>query len=82
MIYISPPVVKMAYNIYKQLPKFREYLKECGLSTVDIPRSLFTSMLMIYFGMNKATAIRWRNQFCEVGLIEEKDNIINFKEGV
>ena len=68
----------MAYNIYKQIPKFREYLKEKDISVKDIPRSQFGRELMLFFGMNKTTAIKWLDQFIEVGLISEVDEKINF----
>jgi len=80
MIYISP-FDKMAYNIYKQLPKFREYLKEKNIKDKNIPRSVFGLELMLFFGMNKNTAIKWLDQFIEVGLLVEEDKIINFIEG-
>ena len=69
----------MAYNIYKQIPKFREYLKEKNIKDKNIPRSVFGLELMLFFGMNKTTAIKWLDQFIEVGLIEEKEGKIYFK---
>ncbi|MBD3263647.1 MAG: hypothetical protein GF375_00915 [Candidatus Omnitrophica bacterium] len=70
----------MAYNIYKQLPKFRDYLLENNIKISNIPRSDFGRQLMLFFGMNKKTAIKWIDQFIEVGLIIEEDNNINFND--
>jgi hypothetical protein len=81
MIYISPiDNDNMAYNIYKQIPKFREHLKSMGIDN-NIPKDVFGKNLMLYFGMNKKTAMKWIIQFKEVGLIEVNDNlnIIKFK---
>jgi len=65
----------MAYNMYKQIEKIKESLKQKGYKK-DIPTDIFGKELMILFGMKKQTAKKWIATFEEVGLIkmEKKNN--------
>ena len=71
----------MAFNIYNQIPKVKEYLKNIGY-TNNIPKEDFSIALMLIFGMRKKTAIEWIDNFENANLIiiDYMNNTINFKE--
>jgi len=67
----------MAFNMYTQLPRVKEYLSEKGY-TKDIPVDVFWQSLMILFGMKRRTAENWVRNFNVVDLIVVKEGLVNF----
>ena len=77
----------MGYNIYQQLPKLKEQLKNEGFEK-DIPIDVFWSTMMRTFGMNRATAKKWIIDFSYTKMISVvdrnkdisplKDEVVNF----
>ena len=67
----------MAYNMYKQISKIRESLKNKSYEK-DIPTEIFCKELMLVFGMRKQKAVEWTNTFTEVNLIRVEDGKVNF----
>lgn len=69
----------MAYNMYKQIGKIRESLKDKGYEK-NIPDEVFCKELMLMFGMKQKTATAWLHTFETVSLIkiDYADNTVNF----
>ena len=67
----------MGFNIYKEIPKIREILKENGYLS-NIPSEVFGKTLMIHFGMKKATVRKWISYFEENDIIKINDGVVNF----
>ena len=67
----------MAYNMYKQIGKIRESLKEKGYEK-NIPSDVFCRELMLTFGMRKKKAIEWAHTFEDVQLIKVEDGTVVF----
>ena len=68
----------MAYNLYKEIPKFKAFLEGQGLKK-DISKGDFCKNLMIFFGMKKQTSLNWLKNFELTGQITNDNDIINFK---
>ena len=67
----------MGFNIYKEIPKIKEYLKGEGY-VKNIPAHAFGRSLMILFGMKKATVRKWISYFEENDIIKINDGVVNF----
>ena len=67
----------MGFNIYKEIPKIREILKESG-NLADIPTEVFGKTLMLHFGMKKATVRKWISYFEENDIIKIVGGKVNF----
>ena len=67
----------MGFNIYKEIPKVKEYLKDKGF-TKNIPDDDFGKALMILFGMKKETVRKWINYFEENDIIKIEGDKVNF----
>ena len=67
----------MAYNMYKQIGKIRESLKDKEYEK-NIPLDIFCRELMLVFGMRKKKAVEWSHTFEDVGLIKIEDDTVNF----
>lgn len=67
----------MGFNIYKEIPKLKEYCKEQGYSK-NIPDDVFGRSFLILFGMKKETVRKWVNYFEENNIIKFNGKKINF----
>ena len=67
----------MGFNIYKEIPKIKEYLKGEGY-VKNIPGIAFGRALMILFGMKKETVRKWINYFEENDIIKIEGDKVNF----
>ena len=67
----------MGFNIYKEIPKIREILKESGY-LANIPTEVFGKTLMLHFGMKKATVRKWISYFEENDIIKIVGGKVNF----
>lgn len=72
----------MGFNIYKEMPKIKEYLKKAGYNDGDkIPVEVFGSSLMFIFGMKKETAVKWINEFETIKIISLHKGMVSFLGG-
>jgi len=67
----------MAYNMYKQIGKIRESLKNKGYEK-NITLEIFCTELMLIFGMRQQKAIEWSHTFEIVKLIKIEDDTVTF----
>ena len=67
----------MGFNIYKEIPKIKEHLKNEGY-VKNIPDHAFGRSLMILFGMKKETVRKWINYFEENDIIKIEGDKVNF----
>lgn len=69
----------MAYNMYKQIGKIRESLKNKSYEK-NIPTEVFCKEFMLMFGMKQKTAVGWMHTFEMVNLIKIDDvnDVVNF----
>lgn len=58
----------MGFNMYKQIPKIRNDLKEKGFEN-DIPLNEVKKAMMVMFGMKEQTVVRWIRDY-------ERNNVL------
>lgn len=67
----------MGFNIYKEIPKIKENLKEMGYKK-KIPIDVFAKNLMIQFGMKRETTRKWISYFEENNIIKISKDEVTF----
>lgn len=67
----------MGFNIYKEIPKIKEKLKENGFKK-NIPIDVFGHTLMLMYGMRKDTVRKWIANFEELNIIRIKNEQVVF----
>lgn len=68
----------MGFNIYKEIPKIKDWIKKTEGLENDIPTDILARALMMLFGMKKDTVRKWINYFEENNIIIIKGEKVNF----